>query len=397
MKAIRFKDSLRNISKIDWLLVAFCCVPLISGVLLAAQSSAYSEQLIGEPNYFFFRHLTWIFLAFISLLIFSLLNLQFIRRFSAIGFLMAVLLSIVALVLNNEAFSANRTLLSGSLDTGLLLQLTTIVYIIAWICDQWQVIETDPFFIILRVAFLLGISGGLIILAPDFGQFVTLILIVMSLLVVVGVNWKIWITLAISSLLVFVLFIQLYPSGMERIQETWAAIINSPEISLHLKSSFLSVNEGGLLGSARSDPYLTLPFALTDSSFSLLVNQFGLLGGIVLIVSYVFIILESYKISKHAQDPFSSLLAIGIGLKIAIEVSLHILVLLGLIPFVGLPLPLVSYGGSHLMVTFIEIGILINISRPSPLFVQEVHRHEKRHEKAVSEHKIVAFLRKLLP
>jgi rod shape determining protein RodA len=111
-----------------------------------------------------------------------------------------------------------------------------------------------------------------------------------------------------------------------------------------------------------------LPESHTDFIFATFSEQWGFLGSSLLILMYYLIIRQGFVIAQRTQDSFGRLLAYGISLLLSLQVSINIAMNMGLAPVVGLPLPLMSYGGSSILVTFIALGILVNIDRTRSVF-----------------------------
>ncbi|MFA4854929.1 MAG: FtsW/RodA/SpoVE family cell cycle protein, partial [Candidatus Omnitrophota bacterium] len=111
-----------------------------------------------------------------------------------------------------------------------------------------------------------------------------------------------------------------------------------------------------------------LPESHTDFIFATFSEQWGFLGSLLLICMYYLIIRQGFMIAQRTQDSFGKLLAYGISLLLALQVFINIAMNMGLAPVVGLPLPLLSYGGSSVLVTFIALGILVNIDRTRAVF-----------------------------
>ena len=136
--------------------------------------------------------------------------------------------------------------------------------------------------------------------------------------------------------------------------------------------SRIAIGSGGLLGKGwlagtQSQLYF-LPESHTDFIFATFSEQWGFLGSSLLILLYYLIIRQGFMIAQRTQDSFGKLLAYGISLLLALQVFINIAMNMGLAPVVGLPLPLLSYGGSSVLVTFIALGILVNIDRTRAVF-----------------------------
>jgi rod shape determining protein RodA len=136
--------------------------------------------------------------------------------------------------------------------------------------------------------------------------------------------------------------------------------------------SRIAIGSGGFFGrgwlSGSQSQLYFLPESHTDFIFATFSEQWGFLGGCLLILLYYLIIHEGFAIAHRTQDEFGKLLAYGISLLLALQVFINIAMNMGLAPVVGLPLPLMSYGGSSILATFIALGILVNIDRTRNVF-----------------------------
>src|SRR3989344_4529487 len=117
-----------------------------------------------------------------------------------------------------------------------------------------------------------------------------------------------------------------------------------------------------VIGQSRQK-YLYLPEPATDSIFAIIAEELGFIGATILILAFLFVFLRGFKIALSAEDSFGRLLATGITSWLAIQTLINLSAMVALVPLTGVPLPLVSYGGSSLLVTLTAIGILLNISK----------------------------------
>ena len=139
-----------------------------------------------------------------------------------------------------------------------------------------------------------------------------------------------------------------------------------------LIQSKIAIGSGGLFGKGwlfgTQSQLHFLPEAHTDFIFATLSEEWGLFGGSLLLLLYYLLIREGFLIAQRTNDYFGKLLAWGISLMLGMQVFVNIAMTMGLMPVVGLPLPLMSYGGSSMVVTFIALGILVNIDRRRTVF-----------------------------
>jgi len=164
--------------------------------------------------------------------------------------------------------------------------------------------------------------------------------------------------------------------------------LNNPlQSSYHIQRTLEAVVKGGWfgVGIGQADTKFTgLPLAPTDSIFAVVAEETGILGGLFLTVLFVLLIWRGLVIAKNATDQLGSMIAFGLTSWIGIEALMNMAVIVGLLPFTGNALPLISAGGSSMLVTLTSLGIVMNVSR-----VSMTHKSEER-----SSHSAVVDLRR---
>jgi len=201
----------------------------------------------------------------------------------------------------------------------------------------------------------------LILKEPDLGTASTLVLIGFGILFVVGVQWKIWLTL----ITVFVISMPLIYSQLHAYQKKRINDFLSEKPSYHVQQSIIAIGSGGLIGKIKEDATQTqmkfLPIASSDFIFAYVVERFGFIGALLLIILYVVLILHLLSISAWSEDYYIRVVAVGISLMIFVYMSVNIAMTIGFAPVVGLPLPMFSYGGSSFVNFMILFAILENL------------------------------------
>jgi len=218
----------------------------------------------------------------------------------------------------------------------------------------------------LPVILLVFTAFGLIMLQPDLGTGVVLVLTCFTMIFISGARLMHFIGLGIIGLGGFVYLIASAPYRISRI----SAFINPWEDPLgdgfQIIQSLYSIGPGGLMGVGFGNSlqkYFYLPEPQTDFIFAILGEELGFIGATFVIVLFVLFFWRGIKIALDAPDHFARLLALGIVTMITIQVMINISVVIGLIPVTGITLPFLSYGGSSLTLTLCAVGILLNISR----------------------------------
>jgi len=221
--------------------------------------------------------------------------------------------------------------------------------------------------------FFAAIPMGLIIEQPDLGTGMILLFLFVSMLYLTNVKLRYIIILFILIILPMPFMWHLLRDYQkERLMVFLNPNIDPLGAGYTVIQSRIAIGSGGLFGKGwlagtQSQLYF-LPESHTDFIFATFSEQWGFLGSSLLIIMYYLIIRQGFKIAQRTQDSFGRLLAYGISLLLALQVFINIAMNMGLAPVVGLPLPLLSYGGSSVLVTFISLGILVNIDRRRAVF-----------------------------
>jgi len=217
----------------------------------------------------------------------------------------------------------------------------------------------------------------LIMLEPNMSITMCLLFVILFMLVAGGISGKKLLLLSIPVLLLIPLLIWLEPYRMKRLMaflDPWA----SPKAEgYQLIQSYYALCRGGLFGVGlfqSRQKYLFLPFAESDFIFSVIGEELGLFGALVIVGLFGALIYYGFVTAARAGNRFHALLAAGVTSVIAIQTGVNLAVVTGCIPPTGLPLPLVSAGGSSLVSFMAAIGILLSINRKGGNFSRENHK-----------------------
>ena len=219
---------------------------------------------------------------------------------------------------------------------------------------------------VIPILLVVFIVFALIMLQPDFGTGVIIVMSIISLLFISGVNMNFFIKLGILGLIGIVVLVIIAPYRMARITSflnPWSDPLGS---GFQIIQSLYAIGPGGLLGMGLGNSvqkHFYLPEPQTDFIFSIISEELGFAGVLIIATLFITIIYRGINISLKQEDKFSKYLAFGIIFSIAFQAILNLMVVVGLIPVTGVTLPFLSYGGSSLMVSMSEIGILLNISK----------------------------------
>ena len=219
---------------------------------------------------------------------------------------------------------------------------------------------------IIPILLIVLLAFGLIMLQPDFGTGVILVMSIIGLLFISGVNIKFFLILGIFGIIGSVLLIVIAPYRFQRILSFINPWLDPLGSGFQAIQSLFAIGPGGFLGLGLGNSiqkHFYLPEPQTDFIFSIISEELGFLG--ILIVSSLFIIIiyRGIKISLNAKDLFSKYLSFGIIFQLSFQTLLNLMVVVGLIPITGVTLPFISYGGSSLLISMISIGIVLSVSR----------------------------------
>lgn len=206
----------------------------------------------------------------------------------------------------------------------------------------------------------------LIMLQPDFGTGVILVMAIMGMLFVGGVPISFFLKLGTIGVIGIVGLILAAPYRLTRILSflnPWKDPLGS---GFQIIQSLYAIGPGGLFGYGflnSRQKHFYLPEPQTDFIFSIISEEFGFMGILIVASLFLFIIYRGFIIARNSSELFPKYVAFGITFQIAFQAILNLMVVVGLIPVTGVTLPFLSYGGSSLLITLCGIGILLNISR----------------------------------
>lgn len=207
---------------------------------------------------------------------------------------------------------------------------------------------------------------ALIMLQPDFGTGVVIVMTIVVLLFISGVKMNFFIKLGLVGLVGVASLILIAPYRIKRIVSflnPWTDPLGS---GFQIIQSLYAIGPGGLLGLGFGNSiqkHFYLPEPQTDFIFSIISEEFGFMGVLIVSLLFITIIVEGFKIAMKCEDLFGKYLAFGITFGLAFQTLLNLMVVVGLVPVTGVTLPFLSYGGSSLLITLCSMGVLLNINK----------------------------------
>ena len=320
-------------------------------------------------NGFFYvqRQVLWAVIGFVLLGFILVTDLQWLKHFApillgiAVVLLFAVLIPGVAPVVNGARGWINIPIVNTSFQVSEFAKLAIVIYLAYLVASSKQKKLEFPY---RQFGIVLGLVVGLVALEPDLGNAMLIALSGLSVFVVAGADWKVIFSLVglggVSSLLFA--FTAGYRSS--RILDFIKVYTDPDNVSYHLHQIFIALGSGGILGvglGQSRQKYRYIPEVTTDSIFAILGEELGFVGVVILILALMFIIWRGFSIAAKTEDEFLRLVALGLTANIAVQTIVNIGGLIGVMPFTGVPLPFISYGGTSLVFLLISIGVIVRI------------------------------------
>ena len=344
-------------------------VLLVFGLLMVYSASWDFSLLMGrESTYIFGRQVLWVGLGLLTAVIASFINYHLYEKLIVpIGLGTLALLFAVIVVNAGSGGEATRMLFGTSIQPSEMAKAVIIIYLSFWLSNRKDSIN-DIQIALIPLILILGITFSLIMMQPDLSAALTVLLLGGILFFLAGGDWKIIIMVLVLALLVGIPLIYVYPTGRARINSYLTSLDNPLESSYHIQRTLEAVVKGGWfgVGIGQADTKFTgLPLAPTDSIFAVIAEETGIIGGFIMVLLYTVMIWRGFVIARNATDQLGSLMAFGLTIWIGLEALMNMAVIVGLLPFTGNALPLISAGGSSMLVTLTAIGIIMNVSRTS--------------------------------
>lgn len=326
----------------------------------------WSFQEYGSNTTIFVRdHLRNVVLGLAGLVIFSVVDYRFWKRFAPWILLVTIGALVAVLLFGDDTFGARRSLIAGRLQPGELAEFTIIIYMAAWLGAKNTRVSSF-FFGLLPFSVLLGIIALPIVLQPDLSAAVIIVTTAVAMFFLAGARAMHLVMAVALALTGAFFFVQTNPYAQQRLDSYSAGLIDPTQSNYHTQQAIIAFVNGGWFGRGLGQgeqKFGFLPAPHTDSIFAVIGEELGVMGASFVVLLYFAFVIRGFQIARRAVDVFGALLAIGFTLWVAIQALLNIAVMTAVVPSSGLPLPFISYGGSNLLVLMIGVGMMQNVNR----------------------------------
>ena len=349
------------------LFISVIILSLFGLLMVYSSSSIWAEYKFDDPFKYVKNQGLFLIIGIIIMYIVSKIDYKKYYKYASKIFLICFTLIVLVLIVGTERNGSKSWFGIGSfgIQPSEFMKLAMIIFTSKYLYNN----KKDIGNIKKGVMPILGLTliiFILIMLQPDFGTGVILVMGVIGLLFIGGVDLKFFFKIGLLGVIGIVCLIIAAPYRLKRILSflnPWSDHLGS---GFQIIQSLYAIGPGGLFGyglGGSRQKHFYLPEPQTDFIFSIISEEFGFMGVIIVSGLFVFIIYEAIKIALKCEDLFGKYLAFGIIFMLAFQAVLNLSVVIGLIPVTGVTLPFLSYGGSSLLITLASMGIILNISR----------------------------------
>ena len=340
----------------------------VSVVMVYSASAVVALERFQQPYLFLTKQALWSVLGLAVLVVAMRVDYRTYRNEAFIW----CLLGLVVLMLVGVLFSApingtRRWFAVGGLGIQPSeLAKVACVFFTALMLERRMHRIDDLSYSLLPIGLILGLVVALILLQPDFGTSISLALVVAVMVFAAGLHYRYFVGLALAALPAIYIVLVSAPYRRRRLLAFWDPWADPLGDGFQIIQSLVAVGTGGvfgrgLMGGVQKLFYLPEPH--TDFIYAVISEELGLVGATAILICFCVIAWRGLRIAARAEDTFGSFVALGLTTMIAAQAFVNISVVLGLMPTKGIPLPLVSFGGSSLLINLLGMGVLLNISQ----------------------------------
>ena len=359
---------------LDWWLLGSAVA--VSGFGVYVVRIATDGDIPSDPGYFFTRQVAYTLIGFVALFFTLRLDLERLSRYVWTLYAMLIAAVGIVLVLGSSARGSTRWIELGPLRIQPSeLGKVVIAFVLAVIVVE-RIRSMDPRRLSLLVAGIAAVPAAIVFLQPDLGTALVYAAITIAILWVAGQPITHFIVAGVVVVTFIALVLYLLPAAGVNVLKPYqvdrlTAFVDSgadrSETGYQLEQSKVAIGSGGAFGKGPSGATQTindfLPEHHTDFIFAVVAEMFGFLGAGLLIAVYFVIIWRCLVIMRQAHTELERLVAAGLTAMLAFEVFVNIGMNVGIMPITGIPLPFMSYGGSHTLTNLVAVGVLLRIGR----------------------------------
>ena len=342
-------------------------------VLSASFARAYydpSRETGGNATYYFVRQALFALCGIGLMFVCSRFPMGFYRHISGIVMLVSIGLLVLVPFIGEKANNARRWINLGftTFQPSEIAKIGVIMFFAVLICKYKDKMNT-PRYGIVPFAVVLGVVCALLVLEPHMSAIIIILAIGLVMLFLGGLPLYWFIGGGVFAGALLGIGYALFPYVRDRFTAWLNPFADASDAGYQIVQSLYSIGSGGLLGLGLGNSrqkYLYLPEEHNDFIFSVVCEELGFIGAILILALFALLIIRGYWLSMHVRDRYSALVGAGITTHLAMQVILNVAVCTNSIPCTGISLPLFSYGGTALLLQMAELGIILSLSRDIP-------------------------------
>lgn len=355
-------------TRIDYIFLFTVLALSAIGLIMVFSASPTMALKLGDSYYYLKRHIFYLLLGFTALFFGLRLDLEALKKWSAPILILSLALLLLVYIpgVGKRVSGALRwiDLVIFSFQPSEIIKFTMVLYL-AKILAKHKEGAKDFFRGLLPPLLLVGAVSAVIIKQPDLGTAIAIASTAFIMLFAAGANLWHLAGLGVLGIAGAIGIAMSSPYRMRRLDAYLNPWKDPHGVGFHIIQSLLAVGSGGLFGAglgASRQKFFYLPQQFTDFIFAILCEELGFVGGVGVIVLFIIFAVRGFRIALTASDNFSFLLATGLVSWLTLQALINILVVVGLLPTTGIPLPFISYGGTATVVGLFSVGIVLNIS-----------------------------------
>ena len=362
--------SLEPTNVIMYLVTTFLVIGII---MIYSTSSAKVTDSTHTMNTAFLRHVMWVAIAIIGMLIMMRIDYHYLQKYSTAIFIIALTGLVVVLIpeIGTVTYGARRWIRFGShfgYQPSEFAKLAMIIFMSGYIAKNLEKMSTFARGFVVPIV-LIGVVSLLILKEPDFGTAMFISMISFVLIMVGGTRIIYVMFTMIASIPHIYQILHNIPTYRHNRLLAFLDPWKDPMgIGYQIIQSWIALGSGGIaglgMGESRQKLFF-LPMSDNDFVFSIIGEEFGFIGTASIVVMFAMLTWQGIRVCKMASDPFGFFLSLGITISLGLQAAINIAVVTGSIPTKGLPLPFISTGGSSILLSMLAIGILLNIAKQS--------------------------------
>ncbi|MEG1596841.1 MAG: FtsW/RodA/SpoVE family cell cycle protein [Bacilli bacterium] len=351
----------------------FIIIFMIISILMIYSSTIYLDEVF---KYIYLKQLLYYLLGFIIIFIIMYLKNKYILNFTVYFYIFINILLLITLVFAPVINGSRCWLMIGpfSFQPSELMKIAIILMLANIITKHKENGDQSDLILIKKTFLVVLIPSILVFLEPDTGNVIIYFLILLSSLLISGLNKKIIITSCISIFTIFIIFISLYLFNKNLLINIFSSdiiyrierIISWQNKSgMQLENSLVAIGSSYLFGHGYMHNPIYLIESSTDFIFSVLASNFGLIGSGLFLILILLFDLKLLSVALNNKKLTNKIIVIGSFVAILFPQIQNIAMTMGLLPITGIPLPFISYGGTNILTLMILMGLIINIEKAS--------------------------------